>query len=98
MLLHTKSAIITGAASGIGRAIALKFACEGAAVMVADLNGDAATELTNKIKADGGTAFGIRADISKRKEIDAMVAQLGAWWLTIDAQCLTKIGFVVVRP
>ena len=74
MRLQDKTAVITGAASGIGRAIALKFAHEGAAVMAADLDGKAATDLADEIEADGGSAIGIGADITKRAEIDAMVA------------------------
>ena len=74
MRLQDKSAVITGAASGIGRAIALKFVHEGAAVIAADLDGKAAMSLADEIEADGGSAIGIGADITKRAEIDAMVA------------------------
>ena len=66
MRLQGKSAIITGAASGIGRATALKFAREGANVIAADLDGEAVMGLTRKIEADGGSVIGIGADITKR--------------------------------
>ena len=72
MRLQDKSAVITGAASGIGRAIALKFAHEGAAVMVADLDGKTVMGFADEIEADGGSAIGIGADITKRAEIDAI--------------------------
>ena len=64
MRLQDKSAVITGAASGIGRAIALKFVHEGAAVMAADLDGKAAMSLADEIEAGGGSAIGIGADIN----------------------------------
>ncbi len=74
MRLQDKSAVITGAASGIGRAIAWKFVHEGAAVMAADLDGKSAMGFADEIEADGGSAIGIGADITKRAEVDAMVA------------------------
>ena len=54
--LENSSALITGAASGIGKAIALLFAQEGAKVVVADLNGEAAEEVAKQIRHKGGHA------------------------------------------
>ena len=56
MKLRNKSAIITGAASGIGKEIALLFAREGANVAIADLNKDAAEAVAAEIRAQGGEA------------------------------------------
>ena len=54
--LHGKSAVITGAGSGVGRASALRFAAEGAKVLCADLRGDSAKETVRQIEAEGGVA------------------------------------------
>ena len=74
MRLQDKTAIITGAASGIGRAIAREFVDEGAAIVVADLDRDAVTGLAAEIESNGGSALGVRADITIRAEVDAMVS------------------------
>jgi len=74
MRLKDKIAIITGAASGIGLAIARKFVSEGAAVVVADLNSDAAIGHASEIEADGGRSIGIAVDITRRADVDAMAA------------------------
>ena len=75
-LLHGKIAIITGASSGIGRAMARKFAAEGARVVIADivpepLEGGEAT--LAEIERDGFEATFLRTDVSKRDEVDALV-------------------------
>ncbi|WP_114011349.1 SDR family oxidoreductase [Cohaesibacter intestini] len=67
--LEGKVAIVTGAASGFGEGIARRFAAEGAKVVVADLNGDAAREVAADI---GGTA--IVADVSQKDAVDRMVS------------------------
>src|SRR5258708_27463178 len=64
MKLKDKVALITGAASGIGRDIALLFAREGARVAVADLDGNAAQATAAQIRAGGGQAIGIRLDLT----------------------------------
>jgi NAD(P)-dependent dehydrogenase (short-subunit alcohol dehydrogenase family) len=97
MRLQDKTAVITGAASGIGRAIALKFAHEGAAVMAADLDGKAATDLADEIEADGGSAIGIGADITKRAEIDAMVATVIERFGCIDV-LVNNAGSRIIKP
>ena len=97
MRLHDKSAVITGAASGIGRAIALKFVHEGAAVMAADLDGKAAMSLADEIEADGGSAIGIGADITKRAEIDVMVADAIERFGRIDV-LVNNAGSRIIKP
>ncbi len=64
MRLKDKSAIVTGAASGIGKDIALLYAREGAKVAIADLNMDAAEATANEIIATGGEAMGVAMDES----------------------------------
>ncbi|MCZ6610602.1 MAG: SDR family NAD(P)-dependent oxidoreductase [Alphaproteobacteria bacterium] len=97
MRLQDKSAVITGAASGIGRAIALKFAHEGAAVMVADLDGKTVMGFADEIEADGGSAIGIGADITKRAEIDAMVAATIERFGRIDV-LVNNAGSRIIKP
>ncbi len=97
MRLQDKSAIITGAAGGIGRAIALKFAHEGAAVMVADLDGKTVMGFADEIEADGGSAIGIGADITKRAEIDAMVAAAIERFGRIDV-LVNNAGSRIIKP
>lgn len=72
--LSDKSAVITGAGSGIGRESALLFASEGAKVLVADLNEASAQETVERIEASGGTGAVFRVDVSKSDEVREMVA------------------------
>jgi NAD(P)-dependent dehydrogenase (short-subunit alcohol dehydrogenase family) len=62
--LAGKAAIVTGAGPGIGRAVALRFAAEGAAVTLVDLEPDAAHETRRRILAAGGSAVVVRADVA----------------------------------
>src|ERR1043166_9222943 len=73
--LAGKVAVITGAASGIGKGIAIQFAREGAQVIVNDLNrarGDAAVA---EIKKRGGQARFIRADVRSKSQVNRMIAR-----------------------
>jgi 3-oxoacyl-[acyl-carrier protein] reductase len=72
MRLAGKIAIVTGGASGFGRGIVERFAAEGAKVVIADLNADAATALANDI---GSTTVAIKTDVTQRADVDAMVAK-----------------------
>jgi NAD(P)-dependent dehydrogenase (short-subunit alcohol dehydrogenase family) len=70
-----KTIIITGAASGIGKATSRIFAREGANVVCADLNGDGARQTAGEIGANGGKALAVRTDVTSRREVDDMVRQ-----------------------
>lgn len=73
--LAGKVALITGAGSGIGRASALLFAQEGASVVVADVNFDAARETAAQIEARDGQALAVKTDVSRGDEVAALIEQ-----------------------
>jgi 3-oxoacyl-[acyl-carrier protein] reductase len=73
MLFEDKVAIVTGGASGIGKACALSLAENGAKVAVVDLNEKGAEETTSKILEKGGQAILIKTDISKSEDVDKAV-------------------------
>ncbi len=76
MLLPGKVALITGAASGIGRATAELFARNGASVAVVDVNEAGGLETVKNIHAAGGNAIFIRADVGRMEEVRAMVERV----------------------
>ena len=78
-LLEGKVALITGAASGQGRAASVLFAEHGARIAVIDINDDAAEETVALVEAAGSKAIALHADVSRRSDADAMIAA------TIDA-------------
>jgi NAD(P)-dependent dehydrogenase (short-subunit alcohol dehydrogenase family) len=73
--LDGKVAVITGAASGMGRATAVRFAQEGAAVVVADLNSQGGELVVSEIAAAKGRAVFQRTDVSSEDDIKAMIAR-----------------------
>jgi NAD(P)-dependent dehydrogenase (short-subunit alcohol dehydrogenase family) len=75
MELAGKIALVTGAGSGIGRAIAVRFAKEGARIIVNDMDAQAAEKTVQEIEALGGQAYPLQANISKREEVHAMVVK-----------------------
>ena len=88
MRLANKIAIITGAAQGIGLATAMKFAREGASVVVCDIKAaavDAAVAAVTAVLAPGATAFGQVVDVTSREQVDAMVANTLTRYGRIDS-------------
>ena len=73
--LNHKVAIVTGASSGIGEAIAIQFAAEGAKVVVSDINEEGGNKVVEKIKNNGGEAVFIKADTSKPEDNERLVAE-----------------------
>ena len=73
MRLENRNAIVTGSGNGIGRAIAILFAKEGANVIVADIEEDTGNETVEIIKANGGEASFINVDTSKLDSVENMV-------------------------
>jgi 3-oxoacyl-[acyl-carrier protein] reductase/2-hydroxycyclohexanecarboxyl-CoA dehydrogenase len=75
MRLKDKVAIVTGAGRGLGRGIALKLSSEGAKVVVSDVVEANAQAVADEINKAGGKAIAVKADISKRPEVEAMFAK-----------------------
>jgi NAD(P)-dependent dehydrogenase (short-subunit alcohol dehydrogenase family) len=75
MRLEGRVTIITGAASGIGRASAKEFAREGAKVVVADINLEGAQETVKQIETTGGVALAVETDVSKPESVQYLVEQ-----------------------
>lgn len=84
MRLENKTAIVTGAAGGIGRAASLALAAEGAAVVLLDLNADAVAAIADEVREAGGTALSIAADVSQERDIEHAVASAMAEFGRID--------------
>ena len=84
MRLTGKVSIITGAAQGIGRATALKFAKEGAKVAVCDINMESVLETIELVESAGGEAVGFRVDVTDKDSIAKMVEGVMAKWGRID--------------
>ncbi len=72
--LNGKVALVTGGASGIGRATALTFAREGAKLVIADMNEDGGQQTVHLITEKGGEAIFVRTDVSKAVEVQALIS------------------------
>lgn len=100
MLLDGKSALVTGASRGIGRAIAIKLAQEGAAVAINYAgNAQAAQEVKDIIEAAGGKAMLVQADVSNAESVDAMVKavvdELGGIDILVNNAGITRDGLLM---
>lgn len=74
MRLENKVAVITGAGSGFGEGIATRFAEEGARVIAADINGEAAERIADEIRKAGGAAVAVSADVSNCSDMAKIIA------------------------
>jgi 3-hydroxybutyrate dehydrogenase len=92
-----KVAIITGAGSGIGKEIALRFAAEGGTAAIADLNLDAAKESASDIEGKGGSAFAVAMNVTDENAVNAGVAEVVAKYGRVDV-LVSNAGIQIVKP
>jgi 3-hydroxybutyrate dehydrogenase len=92
-----KVAIITGAASGIGKEIALRFAAEGGVPVIADVNFDAADATAREIKAQGGISFAVAMDVADERAVERGIADTMAKYGRIDV-LVSNAGIQIVKP
>jgi len=95
--LDGKVALITGAASGLGKAIAELYAKNGAAVGIADINQGQADATANEIKAAGGKAIGIEMDVTSEDAVNAGTDKLVAEFGHIDI-LISNAGVQIINP
>jgi NAD(P)-dependent dehydrogenase (short-subunit alcohol dehydrogenase family) len=86
-LVTGRVALVTGSATGIGRAAALKFSEEGAKVVVSDVDGDGGNETVALIKQKGGHAVFARADVTHAAEVEALVESVVDTYGQLDCAC-----------
>jgi 3-hydroxybutyrate dehydrogenase len=92
-----KVAIITGAASGIGKEIALRFAAEGGVPVIADVNFDAADATAREIKVQGGVSFAVAMDVADERAVERGIADTMAKYGRIDV-LVSNAGIQIVKP
>jgi 3-hydroxybutyrate dehydrogenase len=97
MKLKDKVAIVTGAASGIGREIATVYAREGAKIVIADLSKKAADVAAAEIQGGGGQAMGVAMDVTDENAVNAGVAAVIAAHGSIDI-LVSNAGIQIVHP
>lgn len=97
MLLKDKHAFITGSASGIGREIAELFAREGAKVVIADLNKEAADKAAAEFKAKGAQALGVAVDVTDEAQVDQAVQTAIDAFGPVDI-LVSNAGIQIVHP
>ncbi|MBO9642962.1 MAG: 3-hydroxybutyrate dehydrogenase [Pseudacidovorax sp.] len=97
MQLKDKVAYITGSASGIGKEIATLFAQEGAKIVIADLNKQAAEATAAELKAAGGQAIGVAVDVTNEEQVEASVEEAVKAFGGIDI-LVSNAGIQIVHP
>ena len=97
MRLKDKVAVVTGAASGIGKDIALVFAREGAKIAIADLDQKAAEAAVRDIDASGKRAIGVAMDVANEDQVEAGIAKVVKTFDAIDI-LVSNAGIQIVAP
>ncbi|AGI25784.1 putative dehydrogenase/reductase oxidoreductase protein [Pseudomonas sp. ATCC 13867] len=95
--LNGKVAVVTGAASGIGKQIALTLARSGAAVAIADLQQDAAQRVVDEIEREGGKALALAMDVTDEQVVDAGIERVVATFGSLDI-LVSNAGIQIVNP
>jgi len=96
--LDGKVAIVTGAGQGIGRAVSIVLAKDGASVVVAEIDSKSGASTADEIKASGGRALAIKCDVSKREQVDAVVAATVKEFGTVDIMVNNAVAATVGIP
>ncbi|HUP05085.1 MAG TPA: SDR family NAD(P)-dependent oxidoreductase, partial [Bryobacteraceae bacterium] len=96
MKLQGKVAVVTGAARGIGRASAIRFAKEGAKVTVADVRADLGAETVSLIASAGGEAHFALADVSREHDVKTLLEETAARWGRVDI-LFNNAGYALVK-
>lgn len=86
-MLKNKVALVTGASSGIGRAVALAWAREGAKVVVSDVNAEGGEETAALVHATGGDALFVAADVGRAADVEALVRRAVEQYGRLDVAC-----------
>lgn len=97
MKLKDKICIVTGAASGIGKEIALTYAQAGGKVAIADINKAAAQASADEITQAGGTAMAVAMDVTNEAQVNAAVAEVVEAWGGVDV-LVSNAGIQIVHP
>jgi 3-hydroxybutyrate dehydrogenase len=97
MKLLDKVCIVTGAASGIGKEIAITFAREGGKVVIADLNKDAAQAVVDEISKAGGTAMAVAMDVTSEDQVNVAVAEAVTSYGGVNV-LVSNAGIQIVHP
>ncbi|MGC7406326.1 3-hydroxybutyrate dehydrogenase [Pandoraea pneumonica] len=95
--LNGKVAVVTGAASGIGKEIALTLAKAGAAIAIADLNQQGADAVAEEIKAAGGRAMGVAMDVTNEEAVNSGIDKVAQAFGSIDI-LISNAGIQIVNP
>ena len=97
MKMQDKIAIVTGSAAGIGKEIAITYAREGARVVIADMNKDAAEATAVDLRGTGAQAMSVAMDVTSEDQVNAGVAEVVKAWGGVDV-LVSNAGIQIVHP